>query len=390
MSPVVGLSPVPAAVTAHVRRAPAARYGWQVYSVRPGDTVSDIALRHRTTTGVIIEANHLRHGGNRLEVGSRLWVPRTSPAPHQAHARHAAHAAHVGRTPGAARARVVGTYRVRFGDTIGAIAARHHMSEAALLRLNGLDARGRIYAGTVLRVPAAAPPGRRAARRARVPAYVVTRLRVRPGDTLGAIALRFHVSQASIIKANKMRNPGMVRIGAMLRIPVRYAARPAAHRTGANSFAGRTYSSAVVNAAAANRRYLARHQVPTRLQTRALIVATARRHGVDPRLALAIAWQESGWNQRQVSVANAIGTMQVLPSSGQWASDIAGRRLNLLSTSDNVTAGIVILRSLTRSARTVDQAVAGYYQGLASVQAQGMYPDTKAYVRSVLAWRTRM
>ena len=81
-----------------------------------------------------------------------------------------------------------------------------------------------------------------------------------------------------------------------------------------------------------------------------MIVATARRHGVDPRLALAVGWQESGWNQRQVSVANAIGVMQVIPSSGQWASEMAGRRLNLLNTQDNITAGVVILRSLTRSA----------------------------------------
>ena len=75
-----------------------------------------------------------------------------------------------------------------------------------------------------------------------------------------------------------------------------------------------------------------------------MIIDTARRHGVDPRLALAVSWQESGWNQRQVSVANAIGAMQVIPSSGEWASQMAGRRLNLLKTQDNITAGVVILR----------------------------------------------
>jgi soluble lytic murein transglycosylase-like protein len=120
------------------------------------------------------------------------------------------------------------------------------------------------------------------------------------------------------------------------------------------------------------------------------VVATARRHGVDPRLALAVAWQESGWDQRQVSVANAIGVMQVIPSSGQWASDMVGRRLDLLSTRDNITAGVVILRSLTRSAPTLDQAIAGYYQGLGSVQQNGMYADTKAYTASVKAVLARM
>jgi soluble lytic murein transglycosylase-like protein len=111
---------------------------------------------------------------------------------------------------------------------------------------------------------------------------------------------------------------------------------------------------------------------------------------VDPKLALAVGWQESGWNQRQVSVANAIGVMQVIPSSGQWASDMAGRPLNLLRTQDNITAGVVILRSLTRSAKNLDQAIAGYYQGLYSVQQHGMYADTKVYVASIKAHRARM
>ena len=76
-----------------------------------------------------------------------------------------------------------------------------------------------------------------------------------------------------------------------------------------------------------------------------MIRRTALRHGVDPTLALAIGWQESGWNQQAVSVANAIGAMQVIPSSGDWASQLAGRRLDLLDAQDNVTAGVVILRA---------------------------------------------
>jgi hypothetical protein len=68
---------------------------------------------------------------------------------------------------------------------------------------------------------------------------------------------------------------------------------------------------------------------------------------------------------------------------------MSGRKLNLLRTQDNITAGVVILRSLTRSASTLDQAIAGYYQGLYSVQHHGMYADTKGYVRAVKAHRAR-
>ena len=130
--------------------------------------------------------------------------------------------------------------------------------------------------------------------------------------------------------------------------------------------------------------------VPTRAQTRTLLIAAARAQGVDPRLVLAIAWQESGWNQRLVSPANAIGIMQVIPSSGQWASSMVGRKLNLLDPRDNVTAGVAIIRSLLRSADNTQQAVAGYYQGLAGVRQNGMYADTRQYVANVLAIRARM
>jgi hypothetical protein len=55
-----------------------------------------------------------------------------------------------------------------------------------------------------------------------------------------------------------------------------------------------------------------------------------------------------------------------------------------------VTAGVVILKALLRSASSTDQAIAGYYQGLASVRSRGMFADTKAYVRSVRALHARL
>src|SRR5690606_20101586 len=114
-------------------------------------------------------------------------------------------------------------------------------------------------------------------------------------------------------------------------------------------------------------------------------VDTAKRHGVDPKLMLALSYTESGWSQRAVSPANAIGIMQVIPSSGDWASALIGRKLNLLDPQDNVTAGTVVMRALLRAADNEDQAIAGYYQGLHGVRTQGMYPDTKNYVATVKA-----
>ena len=91
------------------------------------------------------------------------------------------------------------------------------------------------------------------------------RVTVRPGDTVGALALRHGVSQASILKANGLSAGSLIVAGRTLRIPV---------PTGfsGNSFAGRTYSSAVVGAAGTNRGYLAGSALPSRSSTRAMII----------------------------------------------------------------------------------------------------------------------
>ena len=120
-----------------------------------------------------------------------------------------------------------------------------------------------------------------------------------------------------------------------------------------------------------------------------LVAATAREMGVDPALALAVAHQESGFNQAAVSPANAIGVMQVIPTSGQWASDLVGRELNLLDPVDNATAGVALLRRLVETSTDLPTAIAGYYQGAAGVAKHGMYPDTRRYVANVQTHMSR-
>src|SRR5699024_10452398 len=103
--------------------------------------------------------------------------------------------------------------------------------------------------------------------------------------------------------------------------------------------------------------------------------------------AMAFAQQESGFNHQSVSPANAIGTMQVIPDAGDWASGLVGRELNLLDPQDNVTAGVAIIRALHQGAASEDVAIAGYYQGQYSVSLYGMFPDTANYVAGIKANR---
>lgn len=365
-APPATVPPAALLPAAHVAAANPAPHGWTTYRVRPGDTLVGIAARFRTTVGTLAARNHVRNP-RALMVGTVLSVPRTSAASKAA-----------ARPRGASQ-----VYVVRSGDTLSGIATRFRVPLASLLKANHLSARSFIQPGQRIVVRASA--GKAAAPRS---SATTTRYRVRAGDTLSSIAARHHTTIAAIARASRISSRALIHPGQVLRVPGKGRSRSSSAVP--DTFNGHKYPRAIAEAAARNRAILARRSVPSRSETRAMIVRIARQQGVDTRLALAIAYMESGWNQRAVSPANAVGVMQVIPQGGQWASGLVGRRLDLLRTSDNITAGVVMLRSLGRSTNRMDKTVAAYYQGLGALQKHGMYSDTKLYVRNVMLLRKSM
>lgn len=380
----------------------AATNTWKSVTVQPGDSVWALAVAHGTTVEALVAKNDLPRGGSLIHPGQRILVPgKSAAAPTRKPAPKPA--AKPATTPAT-------TYTVRVGDSLSAIAAKHRVSLAALVSANRITNPHLIFPGQRLQIPGTAtaqPTTKPAAKPAPKPVAkpapkpeakpapkppvtpAVTTYTVQPGDSLSAIAARHGATLAALIAANDIADPALIFPGQQISVPGK-ATAPATAPNSENSFAGYTYPDATVNAAKANREALAARTVPNKDQTEALIRKIATQHGVEPRLALAIGWLESGWNQRAVSVANAIGTMQVIPMSGEWASDLAGRKLDLLDVEDNITAGVVIIKALLRSAEDREQAIAGYYQGLHSVKTNGMYKDTKSYVANVLAIYDRM
>lgn len=184
--------------------------------------------------------------------------------------------------------------------------------------------------------------------------------------------------------------------GRPVRLPAAASAdRPTTTSTSDTSAAERSATGpdtailpAVTRAAQANRRALSLAEVPDRATVRGLVRAGAVHLGLDPSLALAVAAVESGFDQKLVSPANAIGVMQVQPSAGAWAAERLGQPLDLFDARDNVLAGAVLLRALLQ--RVDEQtALAGYYQGLDSVRRHGTLADTRRYIATVRTLKLR-
>ena len=336
------------------------------YTVRPGDTVSHIAARTGASVASIARVNALADA-SRIQAGQVLRIPSAS-----------------GRTSSAPVKAATRSHTVRAGETVSGIAARAGTTVKAVIEANGLRADGLILAGQKLTIPGR---GSSSARSTPAPARPAATYTVRAGDTVSAIAARHGTTVKAISTANGLDHRATIRVGQQLTLAK--GTSTSARGLVGDTFEGRTYARDVVDAANANKRALLAAGVPSKATMQAKVAATARGYGLDPALAQAIAFQESGFNHTAVSPANAIGTMQVIPSSGDWASSIVGRELDLLDPDDNVTAGVVILRALVRTSPDLPSAIAGYYQGAASVRRYGMFADTRRYVANVQTLMTR-
>ena len=355
----VGLALVAVGVTATAGPAQA-----EDYVVQPGDTVSHIALRTSTSVNQIAAANNLDARAT-IRIGQVLNLPTAAPAP-------------VAAAPAAASHVVVA------GDTVWALARANGSTVEAITAANGLNAAATIRIGQVLTIPGGAGVSATPARTA-APAVAPTHTVV-AGDTVSGLARTYGTTVAAISTANGLDAAATIRIGQVLALA---GATAAPSGLVGDTFAGRTYPTGTVAAANQNKATLLAVGVPSASDMQARVVATAREMGVDAALAQAVAYQESGFNHASVSPANAIGTMQVIPTSGEWASDLVGRELNLLDPNDNVVAGVAILRRLVATSADLPTAIAGYYQGQRSVRQNGMFADTRRYVANVQTLMSR-
>jgi LysM repeat protein len=179
---------------------------------------------------------------------------------------------------------------------------------------------------------------------------------VRVGDTLTALAARFHTTIAALASVNHIDPAKPIVIGQRLRLPA-----PAPALT------------------------------PQRVDVRSMLDAWSGRLGVDPHLVRALAWMESGFQTEIVSSAGARGVLQTLPTTRAYVETVLAGRKIPPSVDGDIEVGILYLKHLLKTFGGDERlALAGWYQGEIAVRRHGLYKVTKPFVANVLALRNRM
>ncbi|MCB0341894.1 MAG: LysM peptidoglycan-binding domain-containing protein [Pseudobdellovibrionaceae bacterium] len=176
------------------------------YRVRRGDTLSEIAQRHRTRISTLRRLNDL---GRRsfLRVGQKLKVPVAGGV--QVAANDSGDEAPVKET--AQRAASIetssdGTHRVRRGENLTLIARKYGMSVSELRSLNGLGRRSMLRVGQKLKVSGEGSSSLRV--------HVVRR-----GENLSLIAQKYGTSVRALAQVNSLENRSRIFAGKKLYIP---------------------------------------------------------------------------------------------------------------------------------------------------------------------------
>lgn len=207
---------------------------------------------------------------------------------------------------------------------------------------------------------------------------------VQPGDTLSAIAARAGVSLAQLAASNGLDPNGVLLSGSVLRLSGA-SSLPVSSQTA-------TATTQPVGAAAEGSAVSPPYPTPETVSS-SQVASIAAANGVPPSLADAIAYQESGFNNAEVSTADARGVMQILPGTWDWIQRTlvpGASPLAPASALDNVRGGVLLLHSLLDSTGgNPALAAAGYYQGLPSVERYGVYPSTQQYVNDVMSLAQR-
>ena len=195
---------------------------FRYHTVQRNETLSTVARKYGTSSAVLAQANNLS-ARKALKVGQELIIPVSGVGPARVAAVNNGRAATAAAAQAPARsssASSASTYTVKKGDTLGRIAARNGVTAEQLKDWNQLPSTG-VTAGKKLIVvqPSAPPPTAPPAS-----AHTATDSgkkvihKVRPGETLNAIASAYKTTVSAILLWNKKNDLTVIHPGDLLTI----------------------------------------------------------------------------------------------------------------------------------------------------------------------------
>lgn len=244
-----------------------------------------------------------------------------------------------------------GNHVVQPGETLSSIAYQYGVGVDQLAAANGIANPNIIIPGeTIVVGDADANYTTEAASDTTAPA--VTHV-VQPGDMLSALASTYGVALNALAQTNSIANPNYIYVGEVLTIPA-----------------------------------VTLEQQVNHTEAEQILRNAEVEFGIPHGLLLALGWMESGFQQGIVSYAGAIGLLQLLPDTADWAMqqfvpDATNWRS---SATDNARLGAAALSFYLRFFGGDERlALGAYYQGLRSVLTVGLYGESEHYADTILA-----
>jgi membrane-bound lytic murein transglycosylase D len=168
-----------------------------VYIVRRGDTLWDLARAFGTTTRSLRNANNLSRSG-RIYIGQKLRIPGMSS--NATASSSGGPSSYTG---------PVFSYKVKRGDNLWEISQKHGTTVNRLCGINGISRNSNLAVGQILMIPGSGGKSDRG-----TVSYIVRR-----GDNLWELAQRYGTTVSSIRNANGLSRRSVLRVGQKLKIP---------------------------------------------------------------------------------------------------------------------------------------------------------------------------
>lgn len=164
------------------------------YTVKSGDTLSGIAAEFGTTVSALQSLNNIKNA-NLIKVGQVIKLKGNISAPSKS-----------------APTSSATTYKIKSGDTLTKIASNFGTTVSTLQSLNGIKDPNKIQAGQTIKISGSTT------KKSTSSSSQPSTYKIKPGDSLTAIAAKHKTTVSSLQKLNGISNPNMIIAGKVIKL----------------------------------------------------------------------------------------------------------------------------------------------------------------------------